>query len=97
MPSVPVCGICHTARPLQCLARGGLLLQVCQVCYCTEELQVLAAQLPQSSPLWDALSEGLQVLYLTAKTEIEEQAARRDASEGRSRGRQGKGGPSSQG
>ena len=60
----PVCALCGQERPsLQCLARRGELLNVCQFCYCTEEIRELAQALPGDSPDLAVLAEGLTTLY----------------------------------
>ena len=71
-----VCGLCQQPRgSLQCLARQGALLNVCQVCFCCEELKQLSAQLPSGHPTVSLIEEGLQTLYSVAKAEVEAQVA----------------------
>ena len=84
---VPICALCELPRgPLQCLASGGALLSVCQVCFCAEQIKSLAAGLPDESETLALIREGLEVLYQTAKESIEDQL---DGAESQSGGRQG--------
>ncbi len=84
---VAICALCELPRaPLQCLASGGALLSVCQVCFCAEQIKSLAAGLPDESETLALIREGLEVLYQTAKESIEDQL---DGAESQSGGRQG--------
>ena len=79
---VAVCGACGAAgRPLQCLARGGELHNVCQVCFLAQEISVLASQLRPRDATLDLTIEGLTVLYQTIREEI--RSTSDDAAEGR--------------
>ncbi len=82
-----VSACCELPRaPLQCLASGGALISVCQVCFCAEQIKSLAAGLPDDSDTLALSREGLQVLYQTAKESVEHQL---DGGEGQGSDRQG--------
>ena len=84
---VAVCACFELPRsPLQCLASGGALISVCQVCFCAEQIKSLAAGLPDESGTLALIREGLEVLYQTAKESIEDQL---DGAESQGGGRQG--------
>ena len=72
--AVPICALCGRARSaLHCLAREGTLVSVCTICYCSEEIRSLGAQLDEGQ-VHDTISEGLQALYQLAKAEVEKRA-----------------------
>ena len=78
----PLCGFCGAAdRPLQCLARGGDLHSVCQVCFLSQEIARLSASLESSSATLELATEGLHVLYQAVREEV---AISQDATEGES-------------
>ena len=88
MPGEPaeVCGLCEQERPhLQCLARDGALLNVCQVCFCTEEIRALASQLRSDSADLSLLAEGLSTLYQVVRASADESLAARLAAQPGSR------------
>ena len=81
-----ICAWCGAQRTAQaCLARRGLLVNVCRLCYSLEELSRLGVGVNEQTELFATLADGLETLYTFVRAEAED-AAQRNAAEGQSEG-----------
>ena len=73
-----LCGRCSRSLegPGHCLpVEGGALLSVCITCYLVQDLDTLQRALPRGTELC-VVTDGLQILWETARAAVEAEAAR---------------------